>query len=115
LKLRQLLSCRLLPAALTLFVSNPQLLVIEVAPVENGPLDAQDYECIQAKIGLEVLTLESSEVTARGRRMVFQGPQAEAYQSGVQVAFLGMTPVQDLSDGKSRFRLLNVRWRDERL
>jgi hypothetical protein len=99
--------------SVTLFVDDAKFLAIDVAPVGDDPYEGEAYDCIQAKVGLETLELKTSQDTPEGRRLVFRGPQTESYQSGVQVAFLGMTAPQDISDGRSRFRLLNVRWRDE--
>jgi hypothetical protein len=100
-------------ASAAFFVDDPEFLQLEVTPAERVQLAPIDYEIIQAKIGLEFLTLESSIEIPGGRLLVFRGPQNKIYQSGIQVAFLGFVTADELSEGDSRFRLLRVRWCDD--
>lgn len=96
-------------SCVALFVRDPECLVLEVAPVDAG-LNADSYECIQARIGLELLEREEILPMEGAMRLVFRGPQQARYRKGIQVAFLGMVPVEELSDGFSRFHLIKVSW-----
>jgi hypothetical protein len=92
------------------FVQDPQLLELELAPAGGDPLAPADYNSVRVKIGLEFLELERSEETDTGRRLIFRGPRRTNYQRGVQAAFLALTRPQELSDRNSKFRLLKLRW-----
>jgi hypothetical protein len=97
-------------AAVALFVNAPDRLELDVAPAKGANVTLADYEHVQAKIGLEVLTLEESKEAPAGRLLVFQGPQCKIYQSGTQIAFIGFVAPADLQVGESKLRLLHVRW-----
>ena len=98
-------------AAIVLFVSNPQFLELEVAPAAGNSLDDADYRAIQAKVGLEHLSLQRIADTASGRRMFFSAPQTPCYREGPQIIFVGFVEADDLSVENSKFLLLNIRWR----
>jgi hypothetical protein len=100
-------------AAVAIFIRDPQRLEIEVAPAGESSLPESAYDCIQAKVGLEFLQRESSVATPTGRVLIFSRPRRKIYQTGVQVAFLGMIETHELSEGNSKFRLLRVRWRND--
>ncbi|HEX5220621.1 MAG TPA: hypothetical protein VFZ59_13705 [Verrucomicrobiae bacterium] len=97
-------------ACVVLFVQDPDSLIIDVAPSGGLELHPNNYDCIQAKIGLEFLERESIRPTVDGMRIVFRGPQRPRYARGLQVMFLGMVPVEALSTRDSSFRLLRVAW-----
>jgi hypothetical protein len=97
-------------AALALFITNPKKLELFLGPAKGTTLTLQDYNRIQAKIGLEYLKLEGLEKTKKGIMMRFKGPQNKIYQRGIQVAFIGFATVENLSPGLSKFRLYKVLW-----
>lgn len=93
-----------------LFMDNPDCIELEVAPAKGATIAAQDYDCIQAKIGLEHLVRESLAPMSDRMRIVFRGPQNKRYQTGIQVAFIGMVSPKELSNDDSKFCLLKVVW-----
>lgn len=54
-----------------------------------------------------------SRILYQGRLLIFRKPQRRIYQSGVQVAFLGLIAPHELSESDSKIRLLRVRWRED--
>jgi hypothetical protein len=102
-------------ASMALFVEDPECLILDVAPANPDAGGSVSYTAIRAKIGLEFLERESMTPMADGMRIVFRGPQRKRYQRGVQVVFLAMVPVEELSTGDSPFRLLRVAWRRDAL
>ena len=95
-----------------LFIEDPQELHLEVFPTDPQHITPADYDCIQAKIGLEFLERKSVEDTPRGRLMTFAGPKAKRYQQGVQVAFIKFLPPAKFQESNvSPFKLLRVDWR----
>jgi hypothetical protein len=97
-------------AAVALFVADPDRLELEVAPAKNTKVTLADYEHVQAKIGLELLTLKESKETPMGRLLIFRGPQCKTFKYGTQIAFIGLVAPADLDVGESKLRLLQVRW-----
>jgi hypothetical protein len=97
-------------AFVAFFVTDPDCLELEVAPVEGKMLSVADYEKIRAKIGLESLELAYSRDIPGGRIVVFHGPRTPQYQSGIQPVFLGFGSPEELSQANSEFRLLRLRW-----
>ena len=97
----------------TLFIENPDCVEVEVSPAAGKFLALSEYNCIQAKVGLESLERESMTPTTEGLWIVFRGPKRKMYQQGVQLLSLGMVYPRDLSTGHSKFRLLRVDWHRE--
>jgi hypothetical protein len=93
-----------------LFMDNPDCIELEVGPAKGAAIVPRDYECIQAKIGLEHLERESLTPLPDRIRIVFRGPKNKRYQTGIQVAFIGMVSPEELSDDDSRFCLLKAAW-----
>jgi hypothetical protein len=93
-----------------LFIDNPDCIELEVAPAKAGAIVACDYECTQAKIGLEYLERESITPLSDRMRIIFRGPKNKRYQTGIQVAFIGMVSPEELSDSDSKFCLLKAAW-----
>lgn len=100
-------------ACIPLFVENPECVILEVMPADGAQVSPKDYDCIQAKIGLEFLERQSINPLPRGTRIVFRGPQKRQYQTGIQPLFVAMMPVKELNAGYSKFRLLKVVWHRE--
>ena len=95
-----------------LFIEDPDRLCLEVVPNDREHITQVDYDCIQAKIGLEFLVRKSVEDTPRGRLITFAGPKAKRYQKGVQVAFIKFLPPSKFRESEiSPLKLLRVDWR----
>ena len=97
-------------ACVSLYVADPDSLILDVVPAGTQPLALSDFDCIQAKVGLEFLARESISQIPNGVRILFHGPKASRYRTGIQLVSLGMTSVAELKDGPSKFRLLKVSW-----
>jgi glycosyltransferase involved in cell wall biosynthesis len=97
-------------AAVELFVEDPQLLILDVAPRASPRAGPPDYDCIQAKIGLEFL--ERGVITAASgtARIVFKAPKGPEHKYGLQPVFLAMVRPEALSTNDSNFRLLRICW-----
>ena len=100
-------------ACVSLFVKNPNCLILDVVPADVARVSTVDYQCIQAKIGLEYLRRENITSTARGIRITFRGPQEKQYQTGFQLVSLAMMSPNDLTTRNSNIRLLKVSWQKE--
>lgn len=98
-------------AAVELFVDNPECLILDLAADDSSKLTS--FDCIQAKVGLELLQRESTAPTPTGARIIFRGPQRSVYRHGIQPVFLKMVPARDLSMDDSGIRLLKVAWHRE--
>jgi len=99
-------------SVVALYLENPTKLQIEVTASDGNQLADDDFANMRAKIGLELLQLESITPTDSGRLLTFRGPEKRIYQTGVQVAFLCFARPDEylLLRGKSHFRLLRVEW-----
>lgn len=102
-------------ACVAAFVKDPDCLVLELAPAGEAVLPLEAYECIRAKIGLELLARENVMETTNGVQLVFAGPKNTKYQQGYQLAFVALMPRKELSDRESRFRLLRIAWWRDRI
>ncbi len=98
-------------ASIALFVDDPEFVEFTVAPAEGVDLSPEDYEIIQAKVGLEFLELESVTPAEEGMMVRFAGPERKRYQTGIQVVFAAFMTAEEVDGGNSRFRLLRVRWK----
>jgi hypothetical protein len=95
-----------------LFVQDAQFLELEVGPALGQELDAGAGRWVRAKIGLEVLPLETSTPLPDGtRRLRFAGPRRADYRQGLQVAYLAFGPPEQLVPHVTPYRVLAVRWR----
>jgi len=99
-------------SVVALYIENPTKLQIEVAPSSGIQLSDEEFASIRARIGLELLGLESITPTDSGQLLTFRSPEKKTYQTGVQVAFLCFAPPGEylLLRGDSKFRLLRVEW-----
>lgn len=95
------------------FVKDPECLVLELSPASEAKLPLSSYECIRAKIGLELLERQSLMETATGVRVVFAGPKKPSYRRGYKLAFVALMPRQELNKGYSKFRLHRIAWRKD--
>jgi hypothetical protein len=93
-----------------LYVEDPDELRLEVAPGEDANPTDEQYAAIRAKVGLEILTLNSVERTEHGRILTFSAPKREAYHHGIQVVYLAFLSPDEFLDGVSPFRMLRVEW-----
>jgi len=96
-------------SSVCLFVENPQNLILELSFKDAEFFRYTDYDCIQAKIGLDSLKRRSIKQTENGAKIVFETP-ARQYQRGIQLVFIGMIPPNEMKEGKSDFRLQRVDW-----
>ncbi len=95
-----------------LFVQDAQFLELDVRPATGEELDAAAWRWVRAKVGLEVLPLETSTPLPDGtRRLRFAGPRRADYRQGLQVAYLAFDPPEQLVPHVTPYRLLTVRWR----
>jgi hypothetical protein len=88
-----------------LFVASPASLTLDVSPIADMAITAEEYAAIRAKVGLEQLHLESLEEIPGGRRLKFRGPRSNVHRSGIQVLFLCFAPRDEFRAERSRFRL----------
>jgi hypothetical protein len=93
-----------------LFVQDPAKLRLEVAPIAGESPSEEQYQAIRAKIGLELLQLESVERTEQGRRLTFAAPTRKEYRHGIHVASLAFLAPNQFPHHRSPFRLLSVTW-----
>ena len=93
-----------------LYVENPEDLNLEMTLTNGAKAPTSDYNCIQAKIGLEYLKRKDIVPTPSGVRIEFYGPTRRIYKTGIQQATIAMVAPRELSLGNSRFRLLKVSW-----
>jgi hypothetical protein len=93
-----------------LFIREPRLLLLDVAPASEHEPEDSAYGLIRARIGLEMLEVISVETTEAGRRLTFAAPKRRRYQQGIQVAFLGFASSQEFLEHGFRFKLLRVDW-----
>lgn len=92
----------------TVFVSNPNCIVMSVFGPQGKSLDADDLAPIRAKIGLEYLTLESTEIHSNTATIVFAGPRNPRYQTGLQVCFLAFIHPEDLGRQAPMLHLASI-------
>jgi hypothetical protein len=100
-------------SCVVVFVENPDCLSLELSPASGLAIPIGNYDCIQAKIGVEYLVRESVTATGKGMRVLFKGPKKKQYQKGVQIASVAMVRPAELSTADSEFRLLNIGWHRE--
>ncbi len=94
------------------FVNDARFLELDVQIRPGATSTESDWQSIQAKIGLDLLTLESNTNLTNGtRRLRFAVSKPERYQPGLQVAFLAFGSPDHLSANLSPFRLLQIRWK----
>jgi hypothetical protein len=79
-----------------LFASDPECVVLSLFSPGDGQITRDDIAPIQAKIGLEYLSRESTQIVSNRATVVFRGPQRNRYKSGLQVCFLGFISPTDL-------------------
>ncbi len=95
----------------TLFVENPEKLILDVEAVEPLPSEGTNVRNVQVRIGLEPLSLERVEDRGALQRLIFSAPRRQSNRTGIQVVFVKFVPVADFRATKSPFRLISVRWR----
>jgi hypothetical protein len=98
-------------AAVTLFVRDPEWLVLNLAPAEGQQLAESDFRTIQARIGSELVDIESLSKTADGWRLQFMAPTNSAFRRGVQFVSLAFSGPADPGARRSPFVLRRVAWR----
>jgi len=96
-------------ACITLFVSDPNRLVLDIAPTDKD-VNLGDYNFIQAKVGRELLHRERIQNTSEGVRIFFSGPIKSIYKKGVQMISIATMSPKELSTSESRVKLLRVEW-----
>jgi hypothetical protein len=86
----------LVEPSVILFASDPECVVLSLFSPVVGQITPDDIDPIQAKIGLEYLARESTQIVSNRATIVFRGPQRDRYKSGLQVCFLGFIRPEDL-------------------
>jgi hypothetical protein len=94
-------------SAAVFFLKGSNAVEIELAG-EPKDLTRAD-SVVRARIGQQELSLESTTLTERGRRLIFRWPRTQSPPSGVQLLFLGMVTPAELFREFSRYRILQVR------
>lgn len=97
-------------ACVVVYVQNPDCLVLDVTSTNAASVSTGEFNCIQAKIGTELLQRKSIEPLLCGVRVTFSGPKTKRYQTGIQQAAIAMVAPDELTDNESEFRLLRVAW-----
>jgi hypothetical protein len=93
------------------FVSDPEYIELAVGGA-GAPLSEAEVGIIRAKIGLEALVRESLRRTSSGWNIRFHGPLRKRYQHGLQPLFVAILPPQEMAEGQTSVRVLQLRWRD---
>ena len=93
---------------IVLYVKGLETLMLDVEPADGSRVEGNDYKAIKARVGLEVLALESSVRTTRGRRLIFSRPRCSRYANGVHTLFVAMSPPNDILRARSKFCLNRV-------
>ena len=95
-------------ASVLLFATDPQCVILSLFKPRGETIRHDELNPIQAKIGLEFLARESVEVRSNRATIVFQGPQRQSYQKGLQICFLGFVRAKDLGRTTPAVRLSSV-------
>ena len=94
-----------------LFVDSPTFLELEFAAAPEEPAGPA---VLRAKVGLEFLKRQSVTRSEKAWVVRFSGPKRRQYQKGIQPVFLATVPKEHLADTSTPWRLLKVRWREEK-
>lgn len=100
-------------ACVLVYVESPQCLVLDVTTTNQTIVSTNEFDCIQAKIGLEWLQHKNVVITPSGVKLTFDGPKARRYQTGIQQAVVAFVAPDELNNNDSKFQLLRVGWRRE--
>jgi hypothetical protein len=91
-----------------LFASDPECVALSILSDKGGQITRDDLAPIEAKIGLEYLSRESTQIVSNRAKIVFCGPRRDRYKAGLQVCFLGFIRPEDLGIKKPAVRLASV-------
>jgi hypothetical protein len=95
-----------------LFVDDIERIKLHVAPAAGALLTDAAYSAIRAKVGLEMLRLESMTPGEGGRLLTYAPPTRAAYRRGVQPLFLALAPLEQFDHKQSPFHLTRVEWKN---
>lgn len=92
-----------------LLAQDPTEMTLRLEAGTGGELTEQDCSKVQAKVGLELLRIVSSQATRNGRIMVFSKPMHSTNYRNIQVIFISLGD-GSFSGPSPRFHLVEATW-----